>query len=240
MESNTGQRMGRRAVLGAAVGGAAAAAATALAAPAAVLGDNGGSLILGQDNTATAQTSLFSTGAHAFYAQTNAGDGLRGWTDGAGSSGVFGYASNVASFGVYGKNGGRGVAALGTYDAALWASNQGYGAPLAMKIEGNATLLGLTSLTQGTAAAALKVNGKAVFSRSGKAVVAIGRSSVDVDLRSKGGLAGTPLCFANLTSFRSGVHVAAVRPNYPIAGKLRIYLNRSVTSAIAVAWVVMG
>ena len=38
---------------------------------------------------------------------------------------------------------------------------------------------------------------------------------------------------------RSGIGVAAVRPNYPSAGKIRIYLTRTVSSATSVAWMVM-
>jgi hypothetical protein len=41
-------------------------------------------------------------------------------------------------------------------------------------------------------------------------------------------------------SYRPGVHVAAVRANYPIAGKARIYLNRAVSSPTYVAWVVLN
>ena len=65
----------------------------------------------------------------------------------------------------------------------------------------------------------LAVYGKVNFlTRSGRATVAAGRAYVDIDLRQKGGMSGTPLCFANMTSYRPGVHIAAVRPNYPVAG----------------------
>jgi hypothetical protein len=87
---------------------------------------------------------------------------------------------------------------------------------------------------------ALDVVGKAMFSRSGRVRIAAGKRSVDVDLRAKGGLAGTPLCFANLLYYRSGVYVAAVRPNYPSTGKLRIYLNKAVTASTNVAWAVLN
>ena len=60
---------------------------------------------------------------------------------------------------------------------------------------------------------ALRVTGKARLTRSGRATVSAGRSSVDIDLRTKGGLTGTPLCFANLMSYRPGVFVTTVRPN---------------------------
>jgi hypothetical protein len=70
--------------------------------------------------------------------------------------------------------------------------------------------------------------------------VAAARRSVDIDLRQKGGLGGTPFCFANLMSYRPGVFVTTVRPNYPVAGKARIYLNRTVSSNTLVAWFVLN
>ena len=87
---------------------------------------------------------------------------------------------------------------------------------------------------------ALKVNGIASFSRSGRASVRAGRSHVDVNLASNRGLSGAPLCFANLQRYKAGVFVAAVRPNYPNANQMRIYLNKTVASSIAVAWVVIN
>ena len=63
---------------------------------------------------------------------------------------------------------------------------------------------------------------------------------MDIDLRQKGGLSGTPLCFANVTSYRPGVFVTMVRPNYPVLGKVRIYLNRAVSSNTFVAWFVLN
>jgi hypothetical protein len=216
-------RVGRRAVLGAALGGAAAAAAAVMSAPTTAFAANGDVMHVGEGHAATATTSISATGGHAFLAQSDTGDGLRGWSDGANSSGVFGFATASGGFGVYGKNGGRGVAALGTYDAALWASTVGWSAPLALKVEGNSSF-----------------TGKATFSRSGRARVSAGARYVDADLRAKGGLTGTPLCFANLLYHRTGVYVAAVRPNWPIAGKMRIYLNKAVGKATNVAWVVLG
>ena len=82
----------------------------------------------------------------------------------------------------------------------------------------------------------MNVVGKAHFSRSGKATVTAGHLSVTVTVR--GGLAGTPLCFANLRSYRSGVAVAAVRPNYPTAGKMRIYLTKTMSRSTSVSWIV--
>jgi hypothetical protein len=208
-------KLGRRAVLGAAIGGAAAVAAAALTTPSAVLGANGDPLNLGEDNYATSTTALLATGVHAFYAQADTGDALKGWTDGAGSSGVLGFATDPGGFGVYGQNGDRGVAALGTYDAALWASNVGYAAPFA-----------------------LKVAGKAKFSRSGKATVLKGKTYVDITVA--GGLTSHSVIHATLQTYRTGVAIAAVRINYPSSGKARIYLTKvaSTTASTYVGWFV--
>jgi hypothetical protein len=43
-----------------------------------------------------------------------------------------------------------------------------------------------------------------------------------------------------MKAHRAGVYVAAVRPNYPSAGMFRIYLNKAVTSATNVAWLVLS
>ena len=64
--------------------------------------------------------------------------------------------------------------------------------------------------------------------------------AVDIDLRQKRGLSGTPCCFANLMSYRPGVFVTAVRPNYPVVGKARIYLNRTVSANTYVAWLIVN
>jgi len=82
--------------------------------------------------------------------------------------------------------------------------------------------------------------GHVVMSRSGRATVLKGTAYVTIDLRSKGGLGGTPLCFANVMSYRPGLFVTMVRPNYPIAGKARIYLNRLASANTYVAWFILG
>jgi len=56
----------------------------------------------------------------------------------------------------------------------------------------------------------------------------------------KEGLSSSSLCFANLMTYRAGYCVAAVRPNYPSTGKLRIYLNKALTSATYAAYFVVG
>ena len=41
-------------------------------------------------------------------------------------------------------------------------------------------------------------------------------------------------------SDRPGVFVRTFRPNFPVAGKARIYLNRTVSSNAYVAWFVLN
>ncbi len=84
------------------------------------------------------------------------------------------------------------------------------------------------------------INGNVELSRSGRAMVVRGSAHADVDLRSKGGLDNTPLCFANVMSYRPGSFVTMVRPNYPIRGKARIYLNKAATADTFVAWLVLN
>ncbi len=204
MAAHESPRIGRRAVLGAAIGGAAAAAAAALAAPSAALGAS--PVNLGEDNLATATTRILATGQHAFWAQTDSGDGVRGWSDGPGSSGVFGYSTATTGYGVYGKNGGRGVAALGKYDAALWASVSGYAAPLAMKIEGPAQ-----------------------FSRSGRITIAKGKRSATLPV----GATATTFGIATVQSLRTNLFVQCVVRS---GSSLIVYLNRAAPSATYVAW----
>jgi hypothetical protein len=83
---------------------------------------------------------------------------------------------------------------------------------------------------------ALRVVGKARFSRSGKVSVPKNRNYVDVTV--PGGLASNTIVNATIQMYRSGTAVAGVRHNYPTAGKIRIYLTKvpSTTSSTPVAW----
>jgi hypothetical protein len=87
---------------------------------------------------------------------------------------------------------------------------------------------------------ALFTTGKVKLDRSGRALVAANRTYVDVTV--PGGVASTALGFATLQTSRSGVYVAAVRPAYPTASQMRIYLNKvaSTSSSTPVAWMVLS
>jgi hypothetical protein len=145
-------------------------------------------------------------------AQTTGGIGLNASAFGLGSIGVDGY----GAIGVLGESqSGSGIGVKGT--------------------AGSGTA-GLFTATTGTA---LQTTGKVKLNRSGKATIGAGKSYVDVAVA--GGLAGTPLCFANLRTNRTGVYVQSVIPTTS-TGKIRIRLNKvaSSSSSTYVSWAVLG
>jgi hypothetical protein len=197
----------RRALLGAALGATGALVAGALGRPDAVRAGTDGDVVLGGNNDANSTTRVTATGQHAIEGRTNSGDGLRGWSDGANSSGVFGYSSVATGYGVYGKNTGRGVAALGTYNAALWASTAGWAAPLALKIEGPAQ-----------------------FSRSGRVTVAKGRRSKVLPVTATTATFG----IGTVQQLRTDLYVQCVVRS---GASLILYLNRAAPRDTSVAWI---
>jgi hypothetical protein len=136
-----------------------------------------------------------------------------------------------------------GTSALGCFaqnnGSGMWGSTNA-AAPFA-RVHGLAYLptgIGVRAANSSTSGTALQVEGTARFSRSGRTKVLAGHSSIDITV--PGGLAGVPLIFANLMIYRTGVAVAAIRPNWPSAGKARIYLTKSVATAAYVSWLVVG
>ena len=278
----------RRALLTAGLAAGAAAVASAVTLPLPVKATNGGSVILGQDNDATAMTRIASSTAFAVFQGEASGSstiGVLGAAYDGASTGVWGQSSTTGGYGVYayasaatGTNYGvfartdsdGGVGLFGWADAATGSTRgvlgqasspggtgvQGYsgtgGWPepspktgvhgyaaqdsAAIGVKGESPA-GTGVHARSTTGTALSIDGKTHSSRSGKATVLAGHRSVDVTV--PGGLSGTPLCFANLRIYRSGVAVAAVRPNYPSSGKIRIYLTKVMTSSTAVSWMVM-
>jgi hypothetical protein len=95
----------------------------------------------------------------------------------------------------------------------------------------------------GDGGTALALYGRLQLSLSGRALIPKGWSHFDVLIDNGevpyGWLQRESLCFANLMSYRPGVFVTHVRPNYPW-GKVRIYLNKPLASSAWVAWMVVG
>jgi hypothetical protein len=106
-------------------------------------------------------------------------------------------------------------------------------------VQGAATT-GVGVRAEATLGVALDVDGRAVFSRSGRASVPAGAMRVDVTV--PGGLDSNANVLATLQIKRGKVHVVAARPNYPSSGKVRIYLSdvASTTVATPLAWFVLG
>ncbi len=109
------------------------------------------------------------------------------------------------------------------------------GTPVGVRGESPAGTGVLATTTTGVA---LQVAGKAKFSRCGRASVAKNKTFTDIMVA--GGLAANSVVHATLQTYRVGVGVAAVRANYPSAGKARIYLTKvaSLTAATPVGWFV--
>ncbi len=260
----------RRALLGAAAAAAIAVAADAIIRPEPVEATAGTMLFGSANNAGTSSTTLTATvtGVPTLTVINTApgATALFGNTTGAGAVGVYGLGDS--GFGVLGDTA---LAAKGNGAIGAWGRDRdtpgkigtagtsyegvgvvGYAAPgagdaLPPAPGGVVGVYGYAPAGAGVVAAsdsgtALNVKGKATFSRSGLVSLPKNRAYVDVDLLAKGGLAGTPLCFATIQTRRPGVHVETIRPNYPSAGKLRIYFNKvaSTTSATSIAWMVMG
>jgi len=203
------------------------------------LAANGDTVKVGEEHTGTKYTLIENTTPgtqEAGFVGKASGVGVLG--ESVNGTGVIG--RSTAHAGVQGFSiDDAGVNGFGVF--GVWAHGSSFGvtgvsfAGQGVHGEAETGVGGYFTATTGTA---LQVAGKATFSRSGRATVLKGKPYADVDLRTKGGLSGTPLCFANLMSYRTGVYVAAVRPNYPSTGKLRIYLNKAVTSSTDVAYFV--
>ena len=147
------------------------------------------------------------------------GAGLYGTAEGPSAAGVKGHGLGPGTVGVAGNCiSGAGIAVGG------WALGTGTG--------------GKFSSETGSA---LMVDGRARFSRSGRALVPKNSSHVDVTV--PGGLSSsTSTVLATIQTYRSGVSVAGVRLNYPTTGKARIYLTKvaSTTTTTPVGWFVVG
>jgi len=197
----------------------------------------------GDNGTAFIAHSL-AAGYASLYGYHNTGYGVIGDTGTSaltdGMAGVWG--RDISSSGAVGAAGasvnGTGVVGIGDTKAAVDQPPVALGSKGLPEVTGvyGVSVAGVGVRAQSTTGTALKVTGKTHFSRSGRATVGAGHSYVDVAV--SGGVTATSLCFANLTAYRAGVSVAAVRPAYPTASKIRIYLTKTVTSATVVAWLV--
>jgi hypothetical protein len=156
-------------------------------------------------------TNQASDPTFAVYGSSGEGTGCYGQTLGDGQPGVYGSdQSTTGGFGVLGVSSNGGVGLAGT-------SNTGVG-------------VAATS-TSGTA---LQVDGKVAFSRSGLAALGAGKTKVTVTL------AGVTTSSMVIATLQTDAGTVAVANAVPGAGKFTINLTAAPTSAVKVAWFVLG
>ncbi len=237
---NSGPRS-RRTVLRAALGAAMGAAGALIGRPTPAAAADGEAVLQGTTNTASTTTTLRVPSllsdpvmpGPALLVESS-GDGLAVGLE-VHSREEFAIVADSIMGGVLGTSlNSYGVAGFSTRDVGAFGSSD---AAVGVRGESKSGTGGVFASDSGTA---LYARGLVRLSRSGRTTVEAGHAVADIDLRASGGLAGTPLCFANLMTYRPGVFVTAVRPNYPVAGKARIYLNKPVTGRTYVAWVVLN
>ncbi len=184
------------------------------------------------------------TGVYGENFQT--GNGVRGYS--AGGDGVMGTSGNADRSAVYAVNIGGGYGLVGRTTSAnhpaVWGDNQGTNDGVLgtsaggahSGVYGNNTGGGWGVESQN--ATALKVNGKAQFSRSGVAYV-VGTSTAPKNwARVTLPITAKSMMTATLQRYVPGVFVLAAVPNVS-GGYFTIYLNKAVTTTVGpIAWMV--
>jgi len=179
-----------------------------------ILANSSGSVFDGENGGSGSGVNGYSNGGSGVLGDGNFGSGVEGFS--SGGNGVYGHVSTSAS-GVYGENIGTGFGVAGR-------ANNGVGV-LADSLNG----------------AALRVNGKAEFSRSGNTV------TITYPAKSKTvtglSLSSNSIVFATLQRYLAGVYVVAAVPN-PGAGSFTIYLNKApgtstTPKSVTVGWFVV-
>ncbi|HLX33945.1 MAG TPA: hypothetical protein VKR30_01735 [Candidatus Limnocylindrales bacterium] len=161
--------------------------------------------------------------------------------------GVYGYADlSVNSVGVLGHShqgvGQVGIGSVGVIGAGSWGVLGDVGAT-DVGVYGNTgpsvapspgTGIGVAARAESTAQVALKVIGRAQFSRSGRTYVAAGTSTRKITMS---GVTTSSYIIATPQTNRAGVFVQAV---VPAAGSFTIYLNKIVAGTTYVGYLVIN
>jgi hypothetical protein len=247
----------RRSLLTAAAGGAAALAAGAIK-PGGVSAGVAEPVLQDQDNATVAPTGVTNaTGdSTALYGTASTGIGVQGRsTDAsdpegnptnAGVVGIAGASSNVnpniALTGVYGVS--EASSTLDFTAAGVWGESgdfgvigSGFGGVLGDGVLGvfgassEPGGIGVAAVADDLAGFGLLVDGRAIFSRSGRATVKAGSKKKVVNLA---GCRAATLVFAVLAQNRDGRYVRAAVPE---SGKFTVYLNANVAKNTKVTWI---
>ncbi len=170
-------------------------------------------------------------GAYGIYASSATGTGVFGDTEAEGQNGVYGHAINSTGSGVYGQNDGTGYGVAGRTMNTIGGTGVLGDAPRSP----NGVGVEAVSAT-GTA---LKVKGKAQFSRSGVATVPGTSTAPRIAVRVTLPITAKSMMTATLQKYVAGVFVVAAVP-YVAGGYFTIYLNKYVTTTVGpIAWMVV-
>jgi hypothetical protein len=226
----------RRALLAGSLGALVAYVAQAVGRPLAARATDGDVIHVGDDLTATSRTRIVNTtnSEDVIYAEATlpgsgdaiSGVAVRGISKSnagvAGSStehvGVDGHSISFA--GVQGRSG-SGVGVLGVSESAAGVSGV------------SESGIGVHAQSGATA---LRVDGKATFSRSGRLTLTAGQSSI---AKTNVMLSRYSMVLAVLQTNRAGIYVRAVVPS-PSTSSFRVYLNARVPGTTNVAWFVLN
>lgn len=236
MSTDTEKRS-RRAILAGATAGAAAMAVAALAKPAGMLAATGDPVEVDGSHTGVGTTSISTTAAAPAFQGDSTDD------DGVGLSGVGALSATSASVGVVGSGdlGVVGGGLIGVFGLGDVVGTLGDSGPTGVGLYGhtgpsNAPQpplgVGVVASAETSSLTALRVMGVARFSRSGRATVAAGKSTVIVNLA---GVTANSMVFAVLRQSRASRWVRAV---VAVAGSFTVRLNGTVSSSTQVNWIV--
>jgi hypothetical protein len=214
----------------------------------AIEGDGGTTGVIGQGPTGVEGDATGSKNGVYGHANNSGGSGVYGQNDGTGygvagrannGTGVFGDSANAT--GVFGQGGENGVHAQGgTFGVFATGTDYGvYASGPAHGVFGQATTSGGAGVDAAGSggALALRVTGKATFSRSGVVTIAAGTASLNVALA---GVNAKSMILATAQQSAS-VSVKAAAPAVPSSGHFTIYLTGNAPAAgLKVAYFVLN
>lgn len=242
----------QRALLGAAVGAAVATVASALGRPVPVRAGDDGDVILGAANSTTTTTSITANADTVFATVSSSGTGTAASGVASGGTAING-TSWVGTSVSRQSEAGVGVHGVGLHSLDLVRIGTG--------IYGESTygdgVVGRSSIYTGVhghagsapaAAAPPKTGVYGYAAQDADARGVLGKTTAGQGVRGEA-TSGTSVqgfsatgtgVYANATTYRSGVYVAAARKNYPSTGRFRIYLNKAATGTTYVTRQVLG
>ena len=223
----------RRALLGAGLGAIAAAVTGVVGRSAVTEAANGDPMLLGHSMRASLVTQVQTTDVAAISGVSHSGPGIYG--DSQSDRGVWGRSGTAA--GVYGQSAhGPCIHGETTGNFSHQPAVLGVSMPAGYGVKG-LTETGVGVFAKATAGNALQVDGRAVFSRSGRATIAAGAVSVSVDVDD--GMGASSLVLATIQGDISGTLVRGVLVDIA-QRRFTIYLNKTAPSDLEVGWFIVN